>query len=141
MSMIGYRMRLAILALLGIFFQTGLSAQDVQPQNLKQLLCKKWEISYVLAGAAKINKGQGAPELVYEFKPDNSFVFGPDDPEQRSEGKWAYDTNKKWISLEMKDHPKATIISLVPGELILVNPKHKSPDDPENRRMVFHPLN
>ncbi len=127
-------------ALIGILSQTNLYAQqvNVQPDSLKKILCKKWEINYVLMGAARIGRMPGASNLIYEFKPDNTFIFIQGEPKDNVKGKWDFDPEKKLIRLLAKGKSNTTIISLIPEELIIsADMKNTTPSDAEDMKMVF----
>jgi hypothetical protein len=122
---------------------TSLYAQhlNMPADSVKKMLCKTWEINYVLMGAAKIVRSATAPDLVYAFRPDYTFIFNAGDPENRLTGKWIYDQKKKLIRL-LPDKRIAgknqVIVSLSSVEMIMLsNAKNTDPDNPENMKMVF----
>ncbi|MDP4130071.1 MAG: hypothetical protein Q8939_07905 [Bacteroidota bacterium] len=127
------------LVLIGILIQSNLCAQKLNGSvdDIKKMLCKKWQIEYMLSGGVKIEKGSDVPDLIYEFKPDNSFVFTQGDPQNNVYGSWIYNQQKKSILLQAKGKPAIRVISLIPEELILMTDKKKQGAHKQNIKMVF----
>jgi hypothetical protein len=129
------------LAGIGVLICTGLNAQrvNVQGDSLKTWLCKKWEVNYALMGAVRIDRAAGTPNLIYEFRPDNTYVMIQGGPKDTVNGKWSFDQKKKLIRLLAKGQAPSRIISLLPGELILVVDKKKPvPANEEEIKMVLN---
>jgi hypothetical protein len=109
---------------------------DVPADSLKKMLCKKWEVSYVLADGVKIVKSSGASSRIFDFKPDNSFVFIQEEGADSFYGKWIYDPKKKWVQLLIDGKTNGLIISVLPEEMIMVDEKKKNTPS-INMEMVY----
>ena len=123
---------------LGFLLLGHASAQtvDVPADSLKKMLCKKWEVSYVLADGVKIVKSPGVPGRIFDFKPDNSFVFIQEEGADSFYGKWIYDPKKKWVQLLIDGKTNGLIISVLPEEMIMVDEKKKNAPS-INMEMVY----
>ncbi|HVY75065.1 MAG TPA: hypothetical protein VG890_09560 [Puia sp.] len=133
--------RYLITGLIFLLTFEGIRAQPytMRADSLKPWLCRTWEINYVLMGAAKVLRSPSAPNLVYQFRSDQTYIFDPGDPENRLTGKWNFDAKKKVIHL-VPDKPvknkSQIIVSVLPNEMIMLT-NAKNPDNPNNMRMVF----
>jgi hypothetical protein len=130
------------LALMAVFLQSHLYAQQgtVKTDSLKEWLCKTWQIDYVLAEGMKITAKAGAPDIVFEFNPDNTYTLNPRQEKNSVHGKWKYDPEKKLILLFRNGKWTSRIISLIPEELVMLQEmKNATPDDPEDMKTVFKP--
>jgi len=133
-------MRKVFFLLLVLGFCTSVYAQDVAgpPDTVKSILCKKWEVSYVMMGSYKIDRLPGADNLIYEFDPKGTFTVSDGKDIQGKNGHWNYIPVKKMVKLTLNGRSNATIISLTGNELImLVDSKESTPDDPMKMKVVY----
>ena len=117
-----------------------LSAQNVtmKADSLETVLCKKWEVDYVLMGEVKVGRMPGAAQINYEFKKDKTFFITSDKPGDNVKGTWTYDTKNKLIKLSANGKSNSKIISLKEGELVmLIDMKEATPNASEELKMVF----
>ncbi|MEO6962128.1 MAG: hypothetical protein ABIY90_09180 [Puia sp.] len=123
---------------LGFLMLGDVSGQkvDVPADSLKKMLCKKWEVNYVLADGVKIVKSPGAPARIFDFKPDNSFVFIQEEGAASFYGKWIYNPKRKWVQLVIDGKTNGLIISVLPEEMIMVDEKKKNAPS-INMEMVY----
>ncbi|MBS1667752.1 MAG: hypothetical protein JST58_10275 [Bacteroidetes bacterium] len=99
-----------------LFGQTKSSHED----SLSNLLCKKWEVDYMLLGTKKITSLPNAEEINYVFNKDRSLVMMGRDSRGRTKGKWSYDRRKKIIKLTIKGKTNTVVASLNENELVLL---------------------
>jgi hypothetical protein len=100
--------------------------------SVKLLLCKQWEMNYILLGGAKIAATPGQ-HLYYDFKPDNTFLISDSPATAKSAGTWSFDPKKKLIVL-MINGKHDFITSLKVGECVqLVQTEKGTPET----KMVF----
>jgi hypothetical protein len=120
----------------GLLFVIQVSAQtlDLSPSQIDSLLCKKWAVDYALMGNAKIGRGPGAPQMVFEFFKNKALTS------DGMKGTWEYDKKAKVIRLFFNGKSNSSIVSLTADELIMVMnpPQNKSPDL-SDMKMVFKP--
>jgi hypothetical protein len=99
--------------------RTHLLAQKISmsADSETTLLCKQWEMSYMLLGEQKIGMSPGAGQLFYDFKNDNTFLTYDNQGSEKTKGAWSYDQKKKIILL-MVNGKHDIIISLKDGEYV-----------------------
>mgnify|MGYP001796094888 CR=1 FL=1 len=90
----------------------------------------------MFADGVKIVKSPGAPARIFDFKPDNSFVFIQEAEADSFYGKWIYDPKKKWVRLLIDGKTNGLIISVLPEEMIMVDEKKKNAPS-INMEMVY----
>ena len=110
------------------------STQD----SIRILLCKKWQVDYILITGVKIAKGNNTPEIYFQFENDNSFVETSSDHKNKTTGKWVIDAEHKIIRLMQHEKNTMNILSLTPVELQLK--VDAQPNDASDEMiMVFKP--
>ena len=127
------------LATIGILCQFHSEAQQgkVKTDSLKEWLCKTWEIDYVLAEGMKITGKSGTSDIIYEFKPDGTFIFNPS-AENSEKGSWVYDPEKKLIRLLTNSNKNSRVVSILPNEMVmLINRNRKAAGNGDEMQMVF----
>jgi hypothetical protein len=118
-----------------LFGQLGLKAQvDAPIESVKEMLCKHWQIDYMLSEGVRVGRGSGSPNLIYAFEPDNSFVFTRDSPAEEVKGRWAFDAKNKWVRLIAKTGGR--VVSLSEEEMVVVVDR-KKPGEAGEMKMVF----
>ncbi|MBI1782221.1 MAG: hypothetical protein HYR66_12785 [Sphingobacteriales bacterium] len=111
---------------------------NISEDSITTLLCKKWEINYVIMGGMKIERIPGATEINYEFNKDKTFLMTSDDPKDKTKGTWSFDPKKKIIRLTINGNSKMKIISIKEGELImLADTKEATPGDPMEIKLYY----
>lgn len=120
----------------------SLFAQNINGtlDSIQTLLCKQWEVDYVLMGGMKIGRMPGAAEINYEFNKDKTFFMTSDDPNDKAKGTWSYDPKKKLIKLTLNGGTNSNIVSLKEGELVMLLEANAAvPDDLKDVQMVYKP--
>jgi Lipocalin-like domain (DUF4923) len=111
----------------------------IPADSVTNLLCKKWEMDYVIANGMKISKMPGATEMNYEFNKDKTFVLTGNGSTQ-GKGTWSYDQSKKLIKLTLNGRSNTNIISLTNDQFeMLLDTKAATPDDPTPIQMFYKP--
>lgn len=111
---------------------------NISEDSITTLLCKKWEVDYVIMGEMKIGRMPGATEINYEFNKNKTFLMTSDDPKDKTKGTWSYDSKKKLIKLTANGKSNTSIISLKENEFImLTDTKEATPDDPMELKIVY----
>jgi hypothetical protein len=111
---------------------------NIPADSVTNLLCKKWEMDYVIANGMKIGSMPGAAEMNYEFNKDKTFVLTGNGNSMKAKGTWSYDQSKKLIKLTLNGRSNISIISLTAGQLeMLADTKAATPDDPTPIQMFY----
>lgn len=113
---------------------------NIPADSVTHLLCKKWEMDYVIDDGMKISRPPGAPEMNYEFNKDKTFVFTGNGNSTKVKGTWSYDPGKKLIKLTLNGRSNTSIISLTNDQLeMLMDTKAATPSDPTPIQMFCKP--
>ena len=113
---------------------------DLTADSVATLLCKKWEMSYIIMDGMKIQKGAGAPEMNYEFKKDKTFLITSNDGKSPVKGTWTYDPNMKTVKLTQNGKSNTTAIELREEELVmLMDTKGATPGDSSPMKAYLKP--
>jgi hypothetical protein len=115
---------------------------NIPADSVTNLLCKKWEMDYVIANGMKIGRMPGAAEMNYEFNKDKTFVLTGNSSgnSTKTKGTWSYDPSKKLIKLTLNGRSNISIISLTNDQFeMLVDTKAATPDDPTPIQMFYKP--
>jgi len=113
---------------------------NVPLDSVQTILCKKWEVDYVLMGGMKIGRIPGAAEINYEFNKDKTFLMTSNDPKDKKKGTWSYDPKKKSIKLTLSGGTNTQIVSLKKGELVMLLDANGSvSNDLKDMQMVYKP--
>ena len=111
---------------------------ELSIDRITTLLCKKWEVDYVILGDMKLGRAQGATEINYEFKKDKTYLATSKDPKENIKGTWSFDSKKKIIKLIQNGKSRMSIISLKEEELImLADTSEATPNDPMEIKLVY----
>jgi hypothetical protein len=88
--------------------------------SIKTILCKKWEVDHALMGDMKIQRGMGAPTIIYEFRTDNNYSSISYSANRRDtiRGKWMNDLKNKNIKLLRNGIPMMVITMNNASELM-----------------------
>ncbi|MDI3322119.1 lipocalin-like domain-containing protein [Pinibacter soli] len=120
---------LTILTLLLFFANIKSFSQTINlsADSVTALLCKKWEVSYVITGNTKIEKPSDMGNISYEFSKDKTFVLTSD--KDKIKGTWLYDPKLKSIKLAVGKEMNMSISSLKKTEFIVIaSPANAAPD-------------
>ena len=95
-------------------------AQEVtlSESELKNVLCKQWEIEYALMNGMKIGQMPGASDFDFNFKKDGTYDLIREDGKNES-GIWTYNSEKKYVELSIKEKVTSRIKSIDKTKLIL----------------------
>jgi hypothetical protein len=131
---------ISIIALLCTGYTSYSQSINIPADNVTNLLCKKWEMDYVIANGMKISSMPGAPEMNYEFNKDKTFVLTSNSTSTKLKGTWSYDQSKKLIKLTLNGQSNTSVIALKDDQLeIIVDTKAATPDDPTLIHMFYKP--
>jgi len=74
----------------------GIFGQDIDlpTDRLQALLCKKWEIDYVLMGGMRITRKPDATDITYNFSKDKTFTTSRNGGLKNNKDTWYYDEKK-----------------------------------------------
>jgi len=115
-----------------IFYASHLVAQNIElsPDSLSTLLCKKWQMNYVMMDGMKIERGAGAPETNFEFKKDKTYSM-TDNKKNSGKGTWTYDPKKKLVKLITNGKSYSSVIELTDAELVMfIDTREATPGEP-----------
>jgi Lipocalin-like domain (DUF4923) len=111
---------------------------NIPADSVTNLLCKKWEMDYVIEGGMKIGGQPGAPEMNYEFNKDKTFVLTSNMSSTKIKGTWSYDPSKKLIKLTLNGRSNISVISLTNDRIeMLLDAKAETPDAPGPIQMFY----
>jgi len=121
------------------FIKTGYAQNfPATEDSIKTMICKKWEVDHALMMGMQIGKEQGAPDMVFEFRPDKTYTATSSTDKDKHMGKWEVDMKNKNIRLYARDKHGITIISVSPDELIMkFVPQDKNDKESENTQLVL----
>ena len=88
--------------------------------SLTNLICKKWEVDYLMLGDIKMSMLPNAEEINYQFNKDKTLSMSGRDSRGLTKGMWCYDKKKKTIRLTIKGKSNTTILSVNDKELVLL---------------------
>ncbi len=96
-------------------------AQEVtlSESELKNVLCKQWEIEYAMMNGMKIGQMPGASDFDLKFKKDGTYDLIRED-EKNESGIWTYNSEKKYVELAIKEKVTSRIKSIDKTKLILI---------------------
>jgi hypothetical protein len=110
---------------------------NLPAESVKTLLCKKWEVSYVLNGTMRIDMPPGVPVMNYEFKKDNTFLLSDSKSNEVHKGTWVYDPTKKTITMIVIGGATTAVTKLNETELrITADMTAATPSDPTAITMI-----
>jgi hypothetical protein len=125
--------KIIILPFISIIFSAShLVAQNIElsPDSLSTLLCKKWQMNYVMMDGMKIERGAGAPETNFEFKKDKTYSM-TDNKKNSGKGTWTYDPKKKLVKLITNGKSYSSVIELTDAELVMfIDTREATPGEP-----------
>jgi hypothetical protein len=109
-----------IIYILGLLFVLKSNAQTVSlpPESLENMLCKKWEVDYVLMGNTKVGRGPGVGQMEYEFFKNGTYIWKQDSDQLK--GSWEYNKQEKLIKVLSRQRSNASIVSLTADEFIMI---------------------
>jgi hypothetical protein len=113
-------------------------AQEINlpADSITTLLCKKFEVSYMLVGDAKVEP-MPAAKMDFEFRKDKTFSITKSGDKSQTQGNWEYDKAKKMIKLVVNGVNRMKVIDLRVDRLTLkIDTKEATPDDPMEMTMV-----
>lgn len=98
------------------------SAQNINApaDSIHLLLCKKWEVQFVMVGYIKVQRQSGVNEMNFEFNTDSSFILTGNDTKHIN-GTWSYNPIKKQINLTINGKDNVDITSLEKDELVMLS--------------------
>jgi len=105
-----------------VAFQTRTYAQNIPlpADSVTKLLCKKWQVDYVLVQGKKTNMPSSTPKVYLQFYKDGTFSITSSKPKAFEKGEWEYDAQKGAIYMSVKGKDRKSIISLTKNHFVVL---------------------
>ncbi|MFI5161443.1 MAG: hypothetical protein ACHQHN_09205 [Sphingobacteriales bacterium] len=124
-----------VCAALLLAFQLHTFAQDIHvpADSVAKLLCKKWELDYIIFQGNKIDYPSSKPKAYIEFFKDGTLLMSGGQPTDVQKGTWEYDASKKTASMLIGEKGRKEIMELTMNQFAIFSDDPASDPDHPNR--------